>query len=137
MYSLAIPEARSLKSSHRAKLKGVSKTAFLSGGAKGKSVSCPFFFFPNLFGSAGSYRGARSSIFVAACRALVVACKLSCGMWNLVPRPGIKPGPPALELEVLATGPLGSPRSFLPFLTRSCSHSLAPGPMYASRLKAN
>ena len=27
---------------------------------------------------------------------LVATCELSCGMWDLVPWPGIKPGPPAL-----------------------------------------
>ena len=27
---------------------------------------------------------------------------LSCGMWDLVPRPGIKPGPPALEEQSLS-----------------------------------
>ena len=28
-------------------------------------------------------------------------------MWDLVPRPGKEPGPPALEGRVLATGPPG------------------------------
>ena len=32
---------------------------------------------------------------------------LSCGMWDLVPRPGIKSGAPALEGGVLTTGPPG------------------------------
>ena len=32
---------------------------------------------------------------------------LSCGIWNLVPLPGIKPGPPALGRRVLATEPPG------------------------------
>jgi len=31
----------------------------------------------------------------------------SCNMWDLVPSSGVKPGPPAWELEVLAPGPLG------------------------------
>ena len=31
-----------------------------------------------------------SSIFVVACRVF------SCGMWDLVPRPGMEPKPPAL-----------------------------------------
>ena len=36
-------------------------------------------------------------VFVAACGIFVVACRIfSCGMWDLVPWPGIKPGPPAL-----------------------------------------
>ena len=43
--------------------------------------------------------GMRDLLFlVAACRLLVVACGLlvvAC-MWDLVPQPGIKPGPPAL-----------------------------------------
>ena len=33
------------------------------------------------------------------------ALGLSCAMWDLVPRPGIKPKLPALEHGVLATGP--------------------------------
>lgn len=37
---------------------------------------------------------------------------LSCGMWDLVPRPGIELGPPALEHEVLATGSPGRSRVF-------------------------
>ena len=32
---------------------------------------------------------------------------LSCGMWRLVPWPGIEHGPPALGARVLATGPPG------------------------------
>ena len=36
----------------------------------------------------GLHRGMQAS--------LVVACGLSCGMWILVPQPGIEPGPPAL-----------------------------------------
>ena len=43
-------------------------------------------------------------------RVLVVACRifscdmrtLRCGMWDLVPSPGIKPGPPALEAQSLS-----------------------------------
>ena len=35
-------------------------------------------------------------IFVAACELLVAAC-----MWDLVPRPGIEPGPPALVARSL------------------------------------
>ena len=31
------------------------------------------------------------------------------GMWILVPQPGIEPTPPALEGEVLTTGPSGNP----------------------------
>ena len=35
------------------------------------------------------------------------------GMWDLSPRPGIEPTPPALESEVLTTGPPGkSPNHF-------------------------
>ena len=37
---------------------------------------------------------------------IVAACRIfSCGMWDLVPRPGIKPMSPQWEHEVLATGP--------------------------------
>ena len=40
---------------------------------------------------------------------------LGCGMWDLIPWPGIKPGPLLWEWRVLATGPLGKslPASFL------------------------
>ena len=34
---------------------------------------------------------------------------LDCDMWDLVPRPGIKPGPPTLGAWSLATGPPGKP----------------------------
>ena len=32
----------------------------------------------------------------------MIAPSLSCGKWDLVPRPGIKPGPPALEAQSLS-----------------------------------
>ena len=35
--------------------------------------------------------------FIWLCRILNCACRIfSCGMWDAVPQPGIKPGPPAL-----------------------------------------
>ena len=34
---------------------------------------------------------------------------LSCSMWDLVPLPGIEPGPLHWELRVLTTGPSGKP----------------------------
>ena len=37
-----------------------------------------------------------SLIFVSVCRIF------SCGMWDLVPRPGIHPGPPALGVRSLS-----------------------------------
>ena len=44
-----------------------------------------------------------SSSFVSACR--ILSCSiltLSCGMWDLVPRPGIEPKPPALGGQSLS-----------------------------------
>ena len=35
----------------------------------------------------------------------------NCSMWDLVPWPGIEPGPPALGAQVLTTGPPGSPQA--------------------------
>ena len=37
---------------------------------------------------------------------------LSCSMWDLVSQPGIEPGPPVWECEVLVTGPPGKSLSF-------------------------
>ena len=39
----------------------------------------------------------------------LAALSLNCDMWDLVPRPGIKPGPPTLGAWSLATGPPGKP----------------------------
>ena len=44
---------------------------------------------------------------VVSCRITVFSFLFSCGIWDLVPRPGMKPSPPALEGRVLATGPPG------------------------------
>ena len=55
------------------------------------------------FGCTGSYlRHAGSLLWhvgflVTACELLVAAC-----MWDLVPRPGIEPGPPALGVQSLS-----------------------------------
>ena len=47
-----------------------------------------------------------SSIFIEACGIYSFSIQtLSCGMWSLVPGPGIRPGPPVLG--VLATQPPG------------------------------
>ena len=46
---------------------------------------------------------------------------LVCGMWNLVPWSEIKPGPPALEVGVLVTGPPGKS----PGITFNPHHNLA------------
>ena len=54
-------------------------------------------------------------LFIWLCCVLVVArgifvaeCAIfSCGTWDLVPWPGIEPGPPALGARVLTTGPPG------------------------------
>ena len=45
--------------------------------------------------------GAQASV-VVACKLLVAAC-----VWDLVPWPGIEPGPPALGAGVLTTAQLG------------------------------
>ena len=49
-------------------------------------------------------------LFIWLCQVSAVAHRISdlhCGMWDLVPWPGINPGSPALEHGVLATGPPG------------------------------
>ena len=52
-------------------------------------VSFPFLFFLYLF--------------ICLCRGFVATCGLfSWGMWDLVPRPGIEPGPPALGMQSLS-----------------------------------
>ena len=42
----------------------------------------------------GSFSRSMRDLLVAACGLLVVAC-----MWDLAPRPGIEPGPPALGVQ--------------------------------------
>ena len=42
----------------------------------------------------------------------LAALSLNCDMWDLVPRPGIKPGPPTLGAWSLATGPPEAPAGF-------------------------
>ena len=58
---------------------------------------------------------------------IVAACRIfSCGMWDLVPRPGIKPMSPQWEHEVLATGPPEKSQlcSFwLDFMSRQSCHT--------------
>ena len=44
---------------------------------------------------------------------------LSCGMWDLVPRPGRRLGPLRRERGVLATGPPGTSRAVCRFTTRA------------------
>ena len=39
----------------------------------------------------------------------------SCGIWDLVPWPGIEPRPPALGRGVLATGPPGKSQGLMSF----------------------
>ena len=45
---------------------------------------------------------------------------LVCGMWNLVPWSGIKPGPPALEVWSQPLDHQGSPQVLLLILTITC-----------------
>ena len=47
----------------------------------------------------------------------------SCSPWDLVPWPGLNPGPPALKLEVLATGPPGKALQHV-YLITDCSHPI-------------
>ena len=46
--------------------------------------------------------GMQKNSLVAACKLLVVACKLSCGMWDLVPWLRTEPGPSALRAQSLS-----------------------------------
>ena len=68
--------------------------------SKSQKTSLPFFFFLiflYLFGCMGS------SVLVEACR--LFSCSvpsLSCAMWDLVPRPGIKPRPLAVGAQSLS-----------------------------------
>ena len=63
---------------------------------------------------------AGSSIFIAARKNFNYSMwTLSCFMWNLVPRLGIEPRPPALGKEVLATGPPGKSHGSLSVLSNS------------------
>ena len=61
----------------------------------------------------------KSKIFIY----LGVLC-LSCGMWGLVPQPGIEPGPLHWEQGVLAIGPPGKSPKFLIFKLRQKSHDM-------------
>ena len=48
---------------------------------------------------------AGSLIFIAACGIFSGSIQtLSCEMWDLVPQPGIKPGPPELAAQSLSHG---------------------------------
>ena len=64
----------------------------LTTGPPGKPKNCKsFFFFLNIY------------LFIWLLLVLVVACGIfSCGMWDLVPWPGIEPGPPALGAQSLS-----------------------------------
>ena len=63
-------------------------------------------------GPSSSFRFYFWYLFIWLCEVLVAARRifnihysmgtLGCGMWNLAPRPGIKPGPPALEAQSLS-----------------------------------
>ena len=72
-------------------------------------------------------------LFLWLCQILVAArgifsCDtwtLSCGMWNLVPWPGIEPWLPAPELGVLATGPPGKSLDICFCWAFSCCSALA------------
>ena len=50
---------------------------------------------------------------------LIAISKLLCAMWDLVPWPGIEPGPPALEHKVLATGPPGKSLDIISLIAES------------------
>ena len=64
-----------------------------------------FFFFFNIYLFIWLHRVlvAARGVLVAARGILVAACGIfSCGMWDLVPWPGIKPGPPELGARSLS-----------------------------------
>ena len=46
--------------------------------------------------------------YLLSFKVCLAALGLSCGMWDLIPQPGIKPQPLHRELKVLAPGPLGN-----------------------------
>ena len=57
-------------------------------------------------------------LFIWLSQVLVTACEvfhLHCSLWDLVPWPGIEPGPPALGAWILATGRPGKPPSYVLF----------------------
>ena len=60
--------------------------------------------------------------FIWLCWVLVAAPAIfTCGMWELVPRPGIESGPLHRELGLLATGPPGkSPNTVLDYTKEKC-----------------
>ena len=56
----------------------------------------------------------KNYLFIQLCWVLLVACRifdLHCGMWDLVPWPGIEPGPPALGMQSQPLDPQESPSS--------------------------
>ena len=72
--------------------------------------------FKKLINLAAPHLSMQLLIFTAVCG--IFSCcmwTLSCGMWNLVPRPGTEPDPLHWELEILATGPLGKSPLYLLF----------------------
>ena len=65
---------------------------------------CFFFFFLFIYMALLGLSRGTQDLSVVACRITVFFLFLfSCGIWDLVPRPGIKPSSPALEGRVLAT----------------------------------
>ena len=71
----------------------------------GLSLYILFFFFFNLFIWLCRVLvvAFRHSFSYITCKFLVAACGIfSCGMWDLVPWPGIKPEPPTLGLQSLS-----------------------------------
>ena len=65
------------------------------------------YLFIYLFCCTGCYLWQAGSL-VVACELLVAAC-----MWDLVPRSGIEPGPPALGTQSLPRDHQGSPLTFI------------------------
>ena len=67
-----------------------------------------FIFLTSLILAAPALSCSTQDLIIAACGIFSYSMRtLSCGMWNLVPWPGIEPRPPALGAWGLATGPPG------------------------------
>ena len=65
------------------------------------SLCLSFYFLKNIYLAAPGLSCPKSLIFVDTCSLL------SWGMWDLIPWPGIQPGPLHWELRILASGPPG------------------------------
>ena len=74
--------------------------------------------------SGSSWAGSAAVSFFLFFLSLSVFLIFSCGMWDLVPQPGVEPGPLCWEYRVSATGSQGAP--VLPFKSTSSASSSLP-----------